>query len=917
MLYTKIALSSTMQVGFALPTVIIASVIMLVTVLASVQASTAMRNGLTTQYYNRIAREAAEAGLTRAMECVDSNGGQAQWSESSLLRPDTDCGGQGGASFSEYVISTSEYRSTFAVHEIAAGAGAVRSDGIVELLRSSDGSIWRTYTQSVTGDIGVKITYNLDKVASGGSHSCGISGGIAYCWGAGGGGRLGNGSTSEQLYPVAVGGLLEGKYVTDISAGTSHTCAVADGEVFCWGTGTYGKLGYGGTDQRDTPVKAVGGLNGKTASSVSVGERHSCAVANGSAYCWGDRTQGRLGDNTSSGSQVYPSVVSGSGSFASSDVTAISAGTSHTCAVANGSAYCWGLASYGTIGNGSTTGDVLTPFDLSSAGTLSGKTVTAISAGNRHTCAVANGTAHCWGYRHNGRLGDGSSSGNQSTPVAVSTSGSFSGLAVTDISAGSSHTCAVADGGAYCWGQGSSGQLGSGADTDYLHPNPIDDSENMSGYFVTDIAAGNFHTCATANGRSYCWGNGASGQLGDGDADDKNIPVAINTYNVTTGGRITNIANGQNHSCGIKNGRAYCWGYGWNGQLGNGSTANSTSPTPVDTSGVLEGKTVTAITARGNHTCALANGEAFCWGNGTSGQLGNGSSSSSALPVAVNMNASALEGGRFTSIKAGMNHTCGVSRGRGFCWGDGSDNKLGGSSTSNRNQPYAVPVGDMNGRSVAKIDAGNTHTCAIANGAGYCWGAGTNGRIGNNTWGGTISSPTAVWTGGTSALPSSATLTDISTGSGHTCVVANGSAYCWGYGWPGQIGNGSTTTILVADAVDTSGALSEKSIESIVAGSEQTCAVADGNLFCWGNNNHGVLGDDTTINRTTPVAVNTGSGLGDKRVSYHDISYGHACALASGEAYCWGSNSSGRLGINSSSTSDFRTPQKVAYIFDV
>jgi len=144
--------------------------------------------------------------------------------------------------------------------------------------------------------------------------------------------------------------------------------------------------------------------------------------------------------------------------------------------------------------------------------------------------------------------------------------------------------------------------------------------------------------CAISlSNRAYCWGSGSSGQLGNNSTTNSSIPVAVNTTGVLAGKTIKQISAGSFHTCAIaSDNKAYCWGSGTSGQLGNNLYTNSSIPVAVNTTGVLAGKTIKQISAGTSHTCAIASDDkAYCWGSGSFGALGNNSAANSSVPVRV------------------------------------------------------------------------------------------------------------------------------------------------------------------------------------------------------------------------------------------------------------------------------------------
>ncbi len=852
------------------------------------------------------------------------------------------------------------------------------------------------------------------KMTAGEDHLCAIfQDSSLQCWGGNSFGQLGDGTSTDRLTMTPVG-LDDGRTAVSVSAGKSHTCAIQDnGELVCWGRNNFGQLGDGSNGLSQLPIEA--GLSGVPVQ-VSSGDWHSCAILDdASVECWGRNSDGQLGDGTNIDRSSPISVGLGG-----QKAIAISAGSTHTCAVLNDwSLRCWGANGNGQLGIGNTDSDS-SPQTVNAGGN-----VVAVSAGGSHTCVLLeDGDLKCWGDNSNGQLGDGGVNQQDDANIVGNTL-----VGITSVDAGADHTCAIdSSNGLHCWGDSSKGQVGDGSSSSQVNPSiQVSLGQNLG---ALSVASGADHTCVVAtNDLPRCWGGGASGSLslglspdefdipkwsyissserdlndppdgemnifevnvagdGDGDgfpngpqdSDDTNPTVAVNCSPGSYGRFTCRVASPGYYVNGAGNTvmTAASPGYYVNSEgaddqqpCGKGSFqelsaqtscdpalpgyyvsgigASEGTPCPAGKYNDLPGQTsdsacnwatpgnsvpvLTQVSSGAQHSCAiLDDGSVKCWGDNSFGQLGDGTRNDHLEPEKVTLPI----GKKAVEISAGSYYSCAIlDDGSVRCWGDNSYGQLGDGTSIERTSPTVVDLGLE--RTASSISAGESHTCAVLDDQSLkCWGANTNGQLGD---GSTSESHTPVevtmggdgvevvsagsyhtcaimvdrtvrcwgdnWQGqigdGTFSdrqapvditIPSNSSAVTIDAGPFHTCLgMNNGDMFCWGFNGYGQIGNGGTgsTNIPAAVALD-----STQAPTSIFTGIFHTCALFDsGEMACWGDNSVGQLGDGTTVSKLIPAEVNLPTNVLSITVGQR-----HSCSILDDASLeCWGINSHGQIG---------------------
>jgi len=491
------------------------------------------------------------------------------------------------------------------------------------------------------------------------------------------------------------------------------------------------------------------------------------------------------------------------------------------------------------------------------------------------------------------------------------------------VAVGYDHGCAVTPaGGVECWGDNQYGELGVAPPTDSVTPV---EAQLPVGWQAVAVEVGEHHTCALlADGGIGCWGWDIGGQLGDGPGDQSPGPVRVQ---LPTHRSAVALSAGPLGTCAVlDDGTVVCWGAQSYGELGQVANGFYDSPQSVL---MPAGEAAVAIGTSYYHSCALLDtGAVTCWGRNTYGQFGNGTTAPSVTTGSASTPVLLAGGERAVALATGYDATCAVSvGGRVNCWGYNADHRVGDGTDTDRLVPTHVALNP--GLRAVEVDAGERHACAlVGTGAVYCWGMNAEGEVGDGTTQPrpspvlvtTVSASRVValeagsatscallddgtlrcWGDVTPAtphtFPTGTRVVQAASGGSHTCALnSEGLVWCWGQNLSGQLGRGTVSLreLQPADPVTLPGPGRAK---AITAGTNHTCALlVDGSVSCWGSNSSGQLGVGVAGDRSTPSDPIALQGSGRAKA----ISAGgsHTCALhTDGTIACWGYNLYGQLG---------------------
>jgi alpha-tubulin suppressor-like RCC1 family protein len=760
------------------------------------------------------------------------------------------------------------------VFGISSSATAVACGHYHNAVLLADGTV-RTFGYNNFGQLGVGDTTSRQtptqvlNISTATGVACGayftavlLANGTVRTFGNNGSGQLGVNDTTQRNTPVTV---LNITSATAIACGDSFTALIlADGTVRTFGSNLSGNLGVNDGTDRSTPVQVFGISSSATAVACG-GYMTAVLLADGTLRTFGQNASGNLGVNNTS-PQYTPVQVFG----ISSSATAVACSQGHTAVLlADGTIRVFGDNTYGQLGIDVNGGTRQTPVQVTGLTSVTAIATSRRSSGGGTAVLLADGSVRTFGRNANGQLGVGDTA-SRLTPVQVVTG--FSSV-LGKVAGGRNYTAVVmGDGTVRMFGRNNNGQLGLNDTTSRLTPVQVFGISSSA----TAVAGGHYHTAVLlSDGTVRTFGNNDNGNLGiNVSAGSRQTPVQV--FGISSSA--TAVAGGYYHTAVLLvDGTVRTFGGNNNGQLGINVSGGSRE-TPVT---VLNITSATAIASGLYHTAViLADGTVSTFGYGNRGQLGNNNTSTRQTPVQVfGISSSA------TAVACGWYHTAVIlADGTVRTFGGNFDGQLGVNDTTDRQTPVTV----LNITSATAVACGRSHTAVLlADGTARTFGNNSNGRLGIGVSGGTRQTPVQVF-----GISSSATA--ISCGNYTTIVLlADGSVRTVGRNsanGSGQLGVADTVDRLIPVKVG----VSENKV--LACGSYNTAILlVDGTVRTFGGNGTGQLGVNDRTNRSTPVQV---FGISSSATSVACGRYHTAVLLSDGTIRTFGRNDYGQLGDN-------------------
>lgn len=685
-------------------------------------------------------------------------------------------------------------------------------------------------------------------IAAGTYHTCGIRAGMVYCWGRNDSKESKPSTTSPSVMMSAIS--LAGT-PQRVFAGNGISCAIVQaGNAYCWGA-----IDLGAALTTSSVVELTGG--GISAwTTIALGDDHACAIAAGGAnagrlFCWGGDAHNGLGaDPGLNNHHPFAQAIETAESAAGTRYLAVDATTYVTCAItAAHTLSCWGSSGQGHL---------LGAADNSLNVEIDGSPVWAdVAIDNTFACArTMTGTVKCWGADHDGALGTGDFDPRVTALATVTVNTATTDLA--SLAAGESFACVLdPDGHAWCWGANRSGELGNHEIATKDTPSRVRLPPLGSGEVIRKIVAGYDFTCAlvgtaTGPGTAYCWGKNETKQV---DSQLASVAEELPRPALPAGNPLSDIAAGELHVCGLaaSGAKVTCWGANTSSQLGR------TGIPGANDIGMPAALPWTAVAAGSTASCAIADGQLYCWGDVPGDTVQTTRKAYGRTP----------NGGSWQSLQIGSGFAVGIAIDVGetyptmMSFGLKCEGGTGTTGTQGANNPLFIKKGTFGSASdeyatlvIAASQHNGHHTCIhyttqeSSTPRVTCWGRNESKQVNETEL--TCNGSSGDQTSTTWRMPVVGTQS-IATANAHSCALAGSNALqCWGANNAHELSTRGVSTPGIPEQVPPGSA---GPWSGVTTGNAHTCVVDDPHtaVYCWGENRHGQLGDGTRF-RPSPVA---------------------------------------------------------------
>lgn len=711
--------------------------------------------------------------------------------------------------------------------------------------------------------------------------------------------------------------------MSQIVAGKKSMAAITEeGRLYTWGDNEYGQLGIGNTTNQGTPQDITNSLNlatGEYVTQVAIGPNHMLALSSENRlFGWGWNNAGEVGDNTRVQRTSPVEITANFSLGVDENVIDIAAGFSTGFVITDaGTIYTWGLNNQGQLGKGDTASEFDVTDHTSYYSLETEEEFTDLDIQNGHVLGLTNlGNLYAWGSNSSGQLGVGTTTSGSSAVNITANLSITEGESITTFNAGNSHSVVtITDGTVLTFGENGYGQIGDGTSVDRTSPTDITSSFVFSvGEYVVAADAHSHNLVVTSLGRVFAWGYNNVGQTSETITGEVNTPLEkTSAFDLDALEAPGTVATGYLNSYMISNqSNLFAWGDNDLGQLAIGECNGALdSRTPVKLPrdfDILNIKSfvfnnVVKVSSDAAFNMALTdNGMVYTWGSNAYGQLGSGNTVDKSVPYNVTPNITLNEGEEITDIATGITYSIVLtSEYRIFAWGSNTYGQFGNGTTTDELLPIDItsfiPLGETD--YITNIYTGGLTTILTSNlGKVYTFGYNTYGNLGIGT---TAHSSSPIDITDNFNFDVDEELVSVESSMGHVLALTNqNNLYSWGNNSGGQLGDGSSITKkLPIDITSNLPFSSSTQIVDIEVGSQYSGLVNElGEIYTWGFNSNGALGEGTSISRYSPYEITNQFSLAEGELIIElDIGISHSFAITDlGNSFSWGLGLSGQLG---------------------